>query len=65
MNTHIKLKIWDIVTSLLDYRRHPDIEDYNTDLKDLADEIVELAGRIEVDLDNKADYEREAKKGEL
>ena len=57
-------KVWELVLEHIDYRRHPEKSDYKLELGDVADEIKELAAIIEDDLDQKADNERNSRRGE-
>jgi len=57
-------KVWELVLEYIDYRRHPEKSDYKLELGDIADEIKELAAIIEDDLDQKADNERNSRRGE-
>ena len=66
----MKDKIWDMIHDLLpeEYQKriclYEETEPFETDIKDIIDNIERLATEIELKIDEKATYEAERRKGE-
>jgi hypothetical protein len=64
MTPSMRDKVWELVLEYVDERYDPCQADHTTDLQDIVDSIQELASKVEDDCDDRAEYERDRKKGE-